>query len=71
MAEQKEIRIVVTSGRCQGHNRCKMIAPNLFELDEFGHARAVGDGKVPPGLEDKALLAEANCPEYAIKILSA
>ena len=26
----------------------------------------VGDGTVPAGLEDKARLAIANCPEYAI-----
>jgi ferredoxin len=43
----------------------------LFELDQLGHAHAVGDGKVPPGLEDKARLAEANCPEFAIKVAQA
>jgi len=26
----------------------------------------IGDGRVPPELEDKARLAMANCPEYAI-----
>jgi len=69
MAEQKGLRVIIASERCQGHNRCKMIAPNLFELDEFGHARVVGDGQVPSGLEDRARLAVANCPEYAIKIM--
>jgi ferredoxin len=43
----------------------------LFELDQLGHAHAVGDGTVPPGLEDKARLAEANCPEFAIKVAQA
>ena len=29
---------------------------------------AAGDGVVPPELEDKAKLAVANCPEYAVII---
>jgi ferredoxin len=28
----------------------------------------IGDGTVPPELEDAARLAEQNCPEYAITI---
>ena len=62
-------RVVVAADRCQGHNRCKLIAPNLFDLDEFGQARVAGDGQVPSDLEEKARLAVANCPEYAIKIV--
>lgn len=62
------LRVVVDAACCQGHNRCKAIAPELFVLDEYGHARAAGDGAVPPELEAKARLAEANCPEFAIKL---
>jgi len=29
----------------------------------------LGDGEVPPELEDKARLAFGNCPEYAISIV--
>lgn len=68
MPELHLLRVAVDPMRCQGHNRCKALAPTLFELDEFGHARAVGDGSVPSGLEEKAQLAEANCPEFAIKV---
>jgi ferredoxin len=71
MPEHKVLQVIVDPERCQGHNRCKAIAPRLFELDALGHARAVGDGMVPPGLEDKARLAEANCPEFAIKVAQA
>lgn len=71
MPEQKVLKVIVDPELCQGHNRCKAIAPRLFELDEFGHARAAGDGSVPAGLEDKARLAEANCPEFAIKLAQA
>jgi ferredoxin len=62
------MHVHVDSQRCQGHNRCYAIAPDLFEVDDLGFATEVGDGTVPPGLEDQARLAVANCPEYAIVI---
>jgi ferredoxin len=45
------------------------VAPELFVLDRFGNASAVGDGRVPPGFAEKAGLAIANCPELAIEII--
>lgn len=65
----KTMRVRVDPDKCQGHNRCKALAPELFELDEFGNASAIGDGVVPPELAEKAQLAESNCPEYAIEII--
>jgi ferredoxin len=62
------MKVHVNPERCQGHNRCKALAPELFELDELGNAREVGDGIVSEGLEEKATLARANCPELAIEI---
>ena len=47
---------------------CTALAPELFELDELGYARARGDGIVPEELQDKAWLAQANCPEHAIDV---
>ena len=63
-------RVRVDRERCQGHARCAAIAPELFELDELGNAREIGDGTVPPNLADKAWLARANCPELAIDVTS-
>lgn len=68
MAEKK-IRIKVDPDKCQGHNRCKAVAPELFQLDEYGNAKAAGDGVVPAGLVEKAYLAQSNCPEFAIEII--
>lgn len=62
------MRIVVDSEKCEGHNRCYAIAPELVEVDDYGYATAAGDGVVPAGLEEKARLAVDNCPEYAITI---
>jgi ferredoxin len=63
-----KLKIHVDQEKCQGHARCKSLAPELFELDEFGNAHEIGDGSVPAGLEDKAWLAQTNCPEIAIEI---
>ena len=37
--------------------------------DRKGNGRERGDGTVPPGLEHKAYLAQANCPELAIEVI--
>jgi len=66
MAGSKSLKVSVDQERCQGHAPCHALAPELFGLDELGNARVLGDGTVPPGLEDKAWLAKANCPELAI-----
>ena len=63
-----KLRIRVDQDKCQGHARCKSLAPELFDLDEFGNAHEVGDGSVPEGLADKAWLAQTNCPEIAIEV---
>ena len=64
----KTLRVRVDSERCQGHNRCCALAPELFEADELGNARVLGDGVVPAALEAKARLAVANCPEHAVRL---
>jgi len=58
----------VETEKCQGHNRCYALAPELFDVDDYGYATEIGDGTVPAGLEDKARLAASNCPEYAIVV---
>jgi ferredoxin len=63
-----QLKIHVDPDKCQGHARCKSLAPELFDLDEYGNAHEKGDGAVPEGLADKAWLAKANCPEFAIEV---
>lgn len=62
------MRVIIDSEKCQGHNRCYALAPELFDVDDYGQAIAMNDGVVPPALEAKARLAVANCPEFAISI---
>ncbi len=61
-------RVEVDQEKCQGHNRCYSLAPELFDVDDLGTASARGDGLVPDDLVDKARRAVANCPEYAITL---
>jgi ferredoxin len=63
------MKIKVEGEKCQGHNRCFVVAPDLFEVDDFGYAHETNDGVVPPEQEDKARRAVANCPERAIIIV--
>jgi ferredoxin len=60
------LRVVVDREKCQGHNRCCKLAPELFEADDLGFATALNGGMVAPEHEAKALLAVRNCPEFAI-----
>jgi ferredoxin len=61
------VRVRVDDTKCQGHARCYALAPELFDVDDFGQSHVLGDGTVPPELEEKARLAIANCPEFAIE----
>ena len=63
------MRVHLDSEKCQGHNRCYALAPELFDVDDFGQAVLLIDGEIPVELEGKARLTAANCPEYAIKIV--
>ncbi len=63
------MRIRVDPLKCQGHARCFALAPELFEVDDYGMSTVKGDGMVPVDLEERALLAVDNCPEFAIEAI--
>jgi len=62
------MKVRIDPERCQGHGRCYDLAPELFGDDEEGYGQVLGDGAVPPGQQDAARLAVANCPERAIEV---
>ena len=62
------MKVRVDPEKCQGHNRCIVLAAELFDVDDLGYAHAQKDGVVPEELKDKARLAVDNCPEVAISI---
>jgi ferredoxin len=63
------MRIRVDPDKCQGHAHCYGLAPELFDVDDYGQASVIVD-VVPAELEEKAELAIANCPEYAIEVVA-
>jgi ferredoxin len=60
------VKLQIDAKVCQGHGRCYDLAPDLFGDDEEGFGQVLADGIVPPGKEQEARLAVANCPERAI-----
>jgi ferredoxin len=63
------MRIEFDRDKCQGHNRCYMLAPDLFDVDDEGYAILRDAGTVPPELERQAQLSADNCPEFAITLV--
>ena len=61
------MRVTVDPDRCQGHNRCQVLVPEVFEVDELGYS-VVAAPEVPEHLVDRVLEAVRNCPERAISI---
>ena len=35
------MRVVVDREKCQGHNRCYALAPEVFDVDDLGFAFAI------------------------------
>ena len=62
------MQVHVDPKKCQGHNRCYALAPDLFDVDDYGNAFELHEGVVPVELEDQARRVAANCPEFAISI---
>ena len=61
------MRVTVNKDLCQGHARCWAICPQVFSLDDEGHA-IVSDADVPAEFEGAAQEAVNTCPERAITL---
>jgi ferredoxin len=66
-SSSKTLTVAVDGAKCQGHNRCMVLCPEVFEADELGYS-VVKTDRVGPELADKVRLAETNCPEHAITV---
>ena len=44
------MKISVDPDKCQGHSRCYALAPELFDVDDYGNATALNDGDVPSSI---------------------
>ena len=62
------MRVSVDQDICAGYGTCVEVAPDLFELDDWGYAVAVGDGEVADGQQELAREAALQCPMNAITL---
>jgi ferredoxin len=58
-------QVEIDPGKCQGHGRCVLIAPEYFDMDDAGFGAVLRDDVESA---DKADIDEAvlSCPEHAI-----
>ena len=69
MATPKRLIVRVDAEKCQGHGRCKALAPALFQLDSYGNSQVILARIMPEDQIEKAHLAKPNCPEFAVEII--
>jgi ferredoxin len=63
------VHVSIDTTRCQGHGRCALIAPDVFDVDDSGKGKVLVDpcsGKFRAAAEE----AEFSCPETAITVAS-
>lgn len=60
------MKVKVEAERCQGHARCAMICPEVFDLDEEGFVVLLAEEIDDPVVAGRVRDAVANCPERAI-----
>ncbi|PBC39479.1 ferredoxin [Rhodococcus sp. ACS1] len=53
--------------RCQGHARCLLAAPEVFDVDDYGKV-VILDKDVTGELVSSVEEAVANCPETALSL---
>ncbi|MGH8983129.1 MAG: ferredoxin [Acidimicrobiia bacterium] len=61
------MRVRVDEAACEGHGRCYVLAPEVFEADEHGHC-VVTLPQPGADLEAAARRGADNCPEQAIAV---
>jgi ferredoxin len=62
-----ETRVRIDIARCQGHGRCAVIAPDVFDVDDLGKGKVLLD-PCPEEFRAAAEEAEFSCPETAITV---
>ena len=65
------MELIVNKDKCQGHGKCYLVAPSLFEPeDDWGRPRVLMPqiGEDDHDMVDLAEEAVNNCPERAIRL---
>jgi ferredoxin len=59
------VRVEIDAGKCQGHGRCALIAPDYFDVDETGFGKVLA-AEIAEADRDDLYEAQFCCPEGAI-----
>ena len=62
------MEIIIDRAKCVGHARCKVVAGDLYPLDEAGYI-SIDKLAVPEGQEVMAQRGAKACPERIITVL--
>lgn len=57
----------IDTAKCQGHGRCALIAPDVFDVDDGGMGLVLVD-EVPAESKQDVDEAVLSCPEQAITV---
>jgi ferredoxin len=60
------MRVRIDTEKCTGHGRCYMLAQVLFEDNDQGYGKVIGEGLVTADTAEDAIQAEIGCPESAV-----
>jgi ferredoxin len=61
------VTVSIDSSRCQGHGRCALSSPEVFDVDDDGYGVVLVSEPGPDQLADVQLAID-NCPERAISL---
>jgi len=59
--------VAADPGRCQGHGKCVIDCPEVFDTDEQGYV-VVGVRDIPDALRPAVARSVDDCPEGALRI---
>jgi ferredoxin len=62
------VQVSVDENQCQGHARCHLICPEVFDLDDAGYV-LLPSPEVPEEHEQAVQEAVLSCPEGALSIV--
>jgi ferredoxin len=64
------VPLTIDASRCQGHGRCSLISPKLFDVSDDGLGQVLVREPEPDDAADVARAID-NCPESAISYSAA
>ena len=62
------VKVTIDGDKCQGHGRCSLIVPTVFDVDDYGNGLVLVD-EVPADERDDVEEAAMSCPENAISVV--